>query len=319
VTTSAWTSDQRLELLGVSAQAVGPAAKVQVESPADWAEMLPDGKIVYHRFSPTTPNSWVDTAVPLPDGRFVVLRTTNVGTRTMPDPSHPDGGPNPDLHRSLQIVDKSAKVRLNHAVGAGVDLRLLGATSQSAYLARPKGVYRHDFATGLETLLISTRTIGEDLSAGTEASVVGDRLVTVSGQNGKPWSVNVFDLTTGTRVMSYPLSGVAATWAGPVRLSPDGHRVAVVYTIRIESRLGRTDSRLAVVDIATQALALDRPLSDAAEPLNFLMTADIDYRVRGIAWSDDHALRMAWIHLPENAEGTYNADKLTTMRTFVVG
>jgi hypothetical protein len=313
-TNTPWSSDQRLILISQGWSISGADRRVEVDGSGLPSMMRPDGKIVTFTFGNNTKN-WVDQFIPLPDGRFVVLRDVNVGSHTVPDPAHPDGPSNPDLRTRLQILDSAQKVRLSHEVRhIGEYVELLGATADSAYLGRPKGLYLHDFATGRETLVIPARVLGADLSQPTSAlqvSVEGGRLAIARGDLGKPWFIDVFDLSTGQRVSSYSLNGVAAVGAAPIRLSPDGRRVAFLYRTR-------SDSRVAVLDVATQALAVDTSLVDPSDTAG-QAGWDFDLRVRGVAWSDNQTVRVAWAQLPPDAHGKYNYDKITSMRTIVVG
>jgi hypothetical protein len=303
-----WTSDQRLILTSQGWGITTADRHIEVEFSLS-NMMRPDGKIVAFTFGGDA-KSWVDQFVPLPDGRFVVLRGVYVGSRTVTDPAHPDGQSTTDIRSRLQIVDSAHKIRLSHEVGH-TDVQLLAATGESAYLGRPKGLYLHDFATGRETLVIPARTLGVDLSQALQVSLEGGRLAIARGDLRKPWFVDIFDLSTGRRVSSYALNGVAAVGAAPIRLSPDGRRVAILYRTR-------SDSRVTVLDVATQALALDTSLVDPSDP-NALVGWDFDERVRGVAWSDNQTVRIAWAQLPPDARGKYNFDKITSMRTFVVG
>lgn len=308
-----WPSDQRLVIHGPTSWVLND---VEIDAGLSYSSMMrPDGKIIVHRFGADARNS-IDGFVPLPDGRFVVLRTVNVGSRTGPDPAHPDGVSNPDIRTRLQILDSKEKVKRSHEVRrAGESVQLLAATADYAYLGRPQGVVRHDFATGRETLILSAGILGADLSAAgpdLRVSLEGNRLAVAKGDLRKPQTVDVFDLSTATRIVSYPLTGVAATFAGPLRVSPDGTRVAVLY------RTAR-DSRLAVLDLATQALVLDQTLADPRDPYAALGRFEVDEHIRGVAWSDDRTLRIAWAQLPPGAHGKHIFNKITTMRTIAVG
>jgi hypothetical protein len=308
-----WASDQRLVLGGVSGWMIDD---VEIDTGVVYSELMkPDGKIVSHRFGGSD-RSFAENFVPLPDGRFVVLRTVNVGVSTKPDAAHPDGPSNPDIETRLEIRDSKEKVRLTHQVRhIGEYVQLLAATGDHAYLVRPQGVVRHDFATGAETVVVSAAMLGLDLTEGLlpyqRADLEGNRLAVIKGAPGRPWSIDVYDVSTGGQIASYPLSGVAARFASPVRVSPDGTRIAFGYRTASESRM-------AVLDVATQALVLDVNLALRTDPYASMVRYDTDERMRAMAWSDDRTLRIAWAQLPEKPHGKYLYDKITTMRTFAV-
>jgi hypothetical protein len=123
-----WTSDQRLVIHGMSGWGVNN--EVEIEAGITYSSLMrPDGKFESHKFG-ASDRSFVESFVPLPDGRFVVLRTDNVGASTRPDPAHPDGPSNPDIRIRLQIFDAKEKVKLSQEVRRiGEYVQLLGPTA----------------------------------------------------------------------------------------------------------------------------------------------------------------------------------------------
>lgn len=248
-------------------------------------EVRGDGSVVYRDLP-----AGAGDVVGLPDGRLVTLVTTDL----QPGAKRKDG---PDVERvSVKLVvltagggvERSREVRVK-----GEEIRLLGATERTAYLARAKGVVAHDLASGKEAVVLPAFRAGLFHAV----DLAGGRLAVAEGNGNKGCIL---------RVTEVPPWGFANGTCLPdhVRLSPDGRLAAVAYL-----RLDSTEKRIVVLDVATGVALVDKPLG--SRPVTDVETVN----AAGVAWSDNRTVRVAVTELPPDANRVYRLAEVLRVLT----
>lgn len=260
------------------------------------AELRPDGSVVQHG----VPDG-AGEIVTLPDGRLATLVTTDL----LPGTKRPDGPGAEAVSIKLVVLKAGGGVERDREVRVkGEQVRLLGATERTAYLARAKGIVAHDLDTGKETVVLPPFLLHEsEATLFPTTDVTGDRLAVAEGTGTKGCTVRVADLRTGAELPARRIS-TGTCIADHVRLSPDGRLAAVAYL-----RLSTTEKRLAVVEVATGATLADKPLG--TRPVTDVDTVN----AAGVAWSDNRTLRVAVTELPPGANRVYRLSEVLRVVT----
>jgi hypothetical protein len=256
-------------------------------------EVRGDGSVVYRDLP-----AGAGDVVGLPDGRLVTLVTADL----QPGTKRKDG---PDVEGvSIKLVvltagggvERSREVRIK-----GEEMRLLGATGRTAYLARATGVVAHDLASGKESVVLPP--LGAALFQATD--LAGGRLAVAEGNGNKGCILRVTELAGGGKL---PPRNFANGTCLPdhVRLSPDGRLAAVAYL-----RLNSTEKRLAVLDVATGVALVDKPLG--SRPVTDVETVN----TAGVAWSDNRTVRVAVTELPPGANRVYRLSQVLRVLTVI--
>lgn len=208
---------------------------------------------------------------------------------------------------SLRVYSADGTLALSREIGVRCEETILvGASADEAFLLRvPQSgggsLVAHRFADGAERTLagldgFDVNVLGTTVDLSTDAS----RLVATSPSCG----IEALDVTT-TAVTTLHLADVldGCLQLNGLRLSPNGDRLAVTYESNDDGTAPKrgstepTDLTVAVIDLATHAVLLQEVIATAQTsvitvPVNpFTFTA-------GMAWTDDSALRAAFIHIP---------------------
>jgi hypothetical protein len=260
-------------------------------------EMLPDGRAQYHDVSGVDGHN---AAVALPDGRIVLTGFVDL----RPGAVRPDGPWVEGIEFRIVVLRADGSIESSRVIGADRDIIVLvGATGREAYLLRSGGLSAHDLATGTERLLLEAARIPRDPSGGLFGwkgiDIAGDRLAVALD----PCVVEVVDIAAGAPVAHLVPSTVDCTILGDVYLSPDGSHIAVLYGIVSEDDRRPAEKRLAILEVATGAVRVDRPM--IGSPV-------------GLAWSDGRTVRVAELVVPEHFDRLYRTEELTTVEVVTV-
>jgi hypothetical protein len=260
------------------------------------AEVLPDGDVAELDLDLPGVDS-VRDMVALPDGRLVVI---GLHDRT-PGAEREDGPCVEGLDFPLLVVAADGSVSQSRQARVMCEtLELLGADADTAYLVRGSRLVAHDLATGDERELLDAPEVSEVAWHG---SIAGGRVVAVDDQLTAACAsgeVLVADLAAGAWT-DYPLPGEdCVDWAGPVQLSPDGRHVAAAF---VSIGDGRSDLRVAVIDLTSGAVVLEHNLvgTDHENATGLTIrggAAAPGGHIAGLAWDDRQTLRVAWYEVP---------------------
>jgi hypothetical protein len=293
-------------LLLTNAYAV--AGNVGVRGPQGVAEVDAAGKLVTH---PVFNIDAADSVIGLPDGRLVMLGPIDL----KPGVAREDGVNVTDLEFALVVTAPAAPGPAYHVNVrfVGETVRLIGATDKGAYLLRDgKRVVFHEFGSGAERALPAASAAVSAAGAPDrfEVSVQGDRLLLGGVADDGSAELRLHDLASGADLLGGPFAvGAPGTAIRAVRLSPDGRHVAVGLT-RLAA--DRADYVLATV-----------PVTAAPRPRTATIGTTTDNRkapgdIQGIAFTDDHTVRVAWYVLPPGADRVYDLAELMKVSTFTV-
>jgi hypothetical protein len=267
------------------------------------AEVRPDGQLVPIDLDLPGIDS-VREVVPMPDGRLAAIGVID----HLPGVEREDGPCVAGVDFPLLVVETDGSVSVSRDVHERCQtLELVAADAETAYLVRDSQLVAHDLATGRERVLLDS---AEALGAAGNHAVASGRVATITDRlDGCPPGivVRVAEFDTGVTsehpVPEVPCGGLA----GRMRLSPDGRYAAFSYLGGDERQY---ELRLAVVDLDTGELVVDRPVvGGAADDPNFALNGyaysltSTGGAIAGLAWDDERTLRMAWYEAP--AQGVH--------------
>jgi hypothetical protein len=254
-------------------------------------ELLADGRVHYH---PLSDMERVHQAVALPDGRLVLTVSVD-----------------PELNLVILRADGIAELSHN-LLTKGNLVSLVGATDQLAYLLRPEGLFARDFATGSERLVLDSIRYPNSVPPAAQGVAFAAGRLAVITEQPETCVVQVFDLTSAQRVAEVGLTALGCFKAEQVAVSPDGSLVAVTYGAQSADGLP-SEERLAILDVATGAVRLDRPFS------SYYRQSPLPSRIlQGMAWHDSHTLRLAVAQLPAGANRMYRVEEILVVDTVTV-
>ncbi|MBO0870497.1 MAG: hypothetical protein J2P15_18225 [Micromonosporaceae bacterium] len=249
-----------------------------------WIPVLPSVRkdvplicLVVYRTQPT-PSSQVWaflSVVPaphvLPDGRFFFAM----------------GGPG---HEQFAVVDADGTSGTTHTLKPGDSV--IAADERDAFALRGHSVVAYDLRTGAARVLYSFPPDNQlRFSAQSDADIEAGRLAWVSGD----CSAWVVDARTGTLVSHLDLAALTpnhrpaadtgtACDPGVLRLSPDGRRLAVLYTRGHPSAAGW----IGVFDVASGELLGNVAVPQTSGPPQPMIG------LASLAWFEPQKVRVAW-------------------------
>lgn len=294
-TADAATGGQRLFLAGgATANLEAPPGLngfLSINGPQGIQEVDAGGTLTTH---PVVGVDRTDAVVALPDGRLVVL-----GSR--------GGSPvDPGLDKPgwSYVLTLGTTYSANVRVGAE-QLQLLGATAEGAYLLRNRQrLVFHEFATGDERPLAAATAAwaaaGRPIDA--YATIVRGRSLVFHSVTGGQ-RIHVIDLDTGADI-DRPLPA-GDYFVHAVALSPDGRTVAV--GVRTVGDDGAGEYRLISVDVAGGA-----PREQTVAAVGARSTGGL---LLGLAFTDDHAVRVAYMEFPADDAQVFDPAKVVKVRT----
>ncbi|MEE6259423.1 hypothetical protein [Plantactinospora sonchi] len=268
------------------------------------------------------PEGWQRETVGLPDGRIVGLRVAVSPAAGSAEPggaardgADPGGGV-PDSGAAeveaadveLVVLGANGAVTLSRDLGAPrKQVSLVGATDRDAYLARGDSVVRHDLSTGAETVVLPAGSAG-DLSRAAAADLSGRFLALPYGS--RECGVRIFDLVDGR--LSGTVTGEGICY-GILRLSPDGRLLAVAALPPVGPAIRTRPPRVTVYETSTGAIRADQLLQDQQSG-----SVNLKSGAGGLAWLDDHEVRVARVVFPPKADRIYRIDEVVRISTVPV-
>jgi hypothetical protein len=277
-----------------------PATYIRI--PSGIVELDSSGTLVRHKVP--GPHLDVTNVIGLPDGGMAVfgLRATRPGE---PPVEQPDDSM-PKKLSVLTVIGPDGALRVTRDLGvASRELSLVGATDGAAYFLRGDRLLRHEFASGAERAVAPGR-VSELVEEGwTVNSVVAGRIVL-----GK-------DNADGVLARTLALSGVDETAPAVVcaesglteaslRLAPSGRLLACAATEEAES--GPETIRLMITDLSTGEQVTERDVDPSGWQSG----------TAGLAWTDDHTLRLATYQLPSPPGGEYDLHEIVKQETIKI-
>jgi hypothetical protein len=302
---AATAAAQRLVLDG----AYATAGNVGVTGPKGVVEVAADGRVVAH---PVVGMDTADSAVMLPDGRYVIL-----GPRDLrPGVRREDGVDVTDLEQVLAFLTADGTPTYSRDVRVmGETVRLVGATADGAYLLRGGNrLVFHAFGSGAERPLAAVSAViasfvAEQPDAVQNVSVQGDHVFILS-QYGAVQTIHIADITVGGK-LSLPQR--VGGWTGHVRLSPDGRTVAFTHARPVGDRVTYVLVSVALNGVGTREVGIREQ-----EIFTTDARAKIPGDVSGLAFTGNGSVRVAWYALPADANRVYELSTVLKVASFHV-
>lgn len=282
--TSAPKVAQRLLLDGAHGRyTANDGSVVRLSNDTRVGELMPDGRVVTHDV--VGAGGW-DKVVGLPDGRLVVLGTTDL----MPGVTRKDGAGVEGVAINLQVISSDGTVLLTRDVRkVGQPVSILTATATTAYLWRPSGLIAHDLASGIERIALPAGTIGASPADGSleAADLVGDRLALL--KEADSCHPAILDFESGALISRASLAAIGCGRATGARLSPNGQTLAVTYSRPTSPGSANNQTRIALVRVTDGEILRDQ----SAQPDQHAAAGHSDLPFVVMAWQDNHTLRLA--------------------------
>jgi hypothetical protein len=262
----------------------GGGPEIGISASGGVVELLSDGTLATH---PVSGVDSVSSVAAAPGGSIAVL------------------GPVQGTDLRLVVVGPGGAVQSSGAISTGNReiITLLAVTKREAYLQRNSRIVRHDLHTGADQPVLDLPSAPRG-TVRNAIDLVGAQLAVIDDEGGQgPVRLWIRDVTSGAVVTTLAAPSSASMLDAWVKLSADGHRLAVTW--RVANPDGQQEQRIAVYDLASGRILLDQNVFSYSIRDRSPQDAFGSPTVAGIAWLDPDTVRVAWTRLPPNPDRRY--------------